>query len=70
MKKDKATPKRTSGRPKGSGNRDKTQVELTPELKRIQEMVKNQLIGLQARKGFSIKGFGYFLGSPFSKSKI
>jgi len=42
-KKDKATPKKKPGRPKGSRNRDKTQVELTPELKRIQEMVKKQL---------------------------
>ncbi len=42
-KKDKATPKKNPGRPKGSRNRDKTQVELTPELKRIQEMVKKQL---------------------------
>jgi putative transposase len=31
------------GRPKGSKNRDKTQVELTPELQRIQKMVKQQL---------------------------
>jgi putative transposase len=31
------------GRPKGSQNQDKTQVELTPELLRIQEMVKKQL---------------------------
>jgi hypothetical protein len=31
------------GRPKGSKNRDKTQVELTPELLRIQKMVKKQL---------------------------
>lgn len=35
------------GRPKGSKNRDKTQVELTPELVRIQKMVKAllQMIG-------------------------
>jgi hypothetical protein len=46
-KKDKAAPKKKRGRPKGSRNRDKTQVELTPELKRIQEMVKNQLILLR-----------------------
>jgi hypothetical protein len=45
-KKDKAAPKK--GRPKGSRNRDKTQVELTPELKRIQEMVRNQLTLLHA----------------------
>jgi hypothetical protein len=31
------------GRPKGSKNRDKTQVELTAELLRIQKMVKEQL---------------------------
>jgi len=42
-KKDKAAPKQKRGRPKGSQNRDKTQVELTPELKRIQEMLKEQL---------------------------
>jgi hypothetical protein len=47
-KKDKAAPKKKRGRPKGSRNRDKTQVELTPELKRIQEMVRNQLTLLQA----------------------
>jgi hypothetical protein len=35
------------GRPKGSKNRDKTQVELTSELKRIQKMIKNQLAALQ-----------------------
>jgi putative transposase len=35
--------KKKPGRPKGSKNRDKTQVELTPELLRIQNMVKNQL---------------------------
>jgi IS4 transposase len=38
---------RKPGRPKGSKNRDKTQVELTPELQRIQKMVKNQLTVLQ-----------------------
>jgi len=43
----KATAKRKRGRPKGSKNRDKTQVELTPELKRIQKMVKKQLCWLQ-----------------------
>ena len=42
-----STPKKKCGRPKGSCNRDKTQVELTPELKRIQEMVKKQLKMLQ-----------------------
>ena len=46
-KKDKAVPKKKPGRPKGSRNRDKTQVELTPELKRIQNMVRNQLILLR-----------------------
>jgi len=41
--KKKLTSKKKPGRPKGSKNRDKTQVELTPELLRIQEMVKKQL---------------------------
>jgi len=40
------TPPRKPGRPQGSQNRDKTQVELTPELQRIQTMVKNQLAAL------------------------
>jgi len=40
---DKAAPKKKTGRPKGSRNRDKTQVELTPELKHIQDMVRKQL---------------------------
>jgi putative transposase len=35
------------GRPKGSRNRDKTQVELSPELQRIQKMVKTQLVRFQ-----------------------
>ncbi len=35
------------GRPKGSKNRDKTQVILTPELKRIKTMVKKQLSALK-----------------------
>jgi hypothetical protein len=39
--------KKKAGRPKGSRNRDKTQVELSPELKRILEMVKKQLKMLQ-----------------------
>ena len=39
------TPKKP-GRPKGSKNRDKTLVELTPELQRIQKMVQNQLAAL------------------------
>lgn len=45
--KKKGKKKRKPGRPKGSKNRDKTQVTLTPELKRIQRMVKEllQLIG-------------------------
>jgi len=42
-KKDPHAPKKKPGRPKGSKNRDKTQVELTPELLRIQKMVKKQL---------------------------
>jgi len=36
-------PKKKPGRPKGSKNRDKTEVELSPELLRIQKMVTNQL---------------------------
>jgi putative transposase len=47
VKKDKKAPKKKCGRPKGSQNRDKTQVQLTPELKRIQKMVKKQLEMLQ-----------------------
>jgi putative transposase len=47
VKKAKAASQRKRGRPKGSKNRDKTQVELTPELKRIQKMVKKQLKTLQ-----------------------
>jgi putative transposase len=46
-KKDKAAPKKKRGRPKGSRNRDKSQVELPPELKRIQEMLTKQLEMLQ-----------------------
>jgi putative transposase len=46
-KQNKAAPKKKRGRPKGSCNRDKTQVELTAELKRIQEMIRNQLKMLQ-----------------------
>ncbi len=46
-KKDPDAPQRKRGRPKGSQNRDKTQVELTPELKRIQSMVQKQLEMLQ-----------------------
>ncbi len=47
VKKDQAAPKKKRGRPKGSKNRDKTHVELTPELKRIQKMLKKQLEALQ-----------------------
>jgi putative transposase len=47
VKKDRTTPKRKRGRPKGSRNRDKTLVDLTPELKRIQEMIQKQLELLQ-----------------------
>jgi len=45
--KQKSTSKKKLGRPKGSKNRDKTQVELTPELLRIQEMIKKQLAMLK-----------------------
>ncbi len=45
--KQKAKIKGKPGRPKGSKNRDKTQVELTPELLRIQKMVKQQLATFQ-----------------------
>jgi hypothetical protein len=41
--------KRKAGRPKGSRNKDKAEVELTPELKRIQQMVQNQLQTIQGR---------------------
>ena len=47
VKKDPKAPKRKPGRPKGSKNRDKTQVDLTPELKRIQNMIQKQLEMLQ-----------------------
>jgi putative transposase len=43
-----AMSKKKRGRPKGSRNRDKTQVALSPELKRIQEMLRNQLSLLRA----------------------
>jgi putative transposase len=43
--KKKSKKKGKPGRPKGSRNRNKTQVELTPELERIQKMVKG-LLGL------------------------
>jgi hypothetical protein len=39
--------KKKPGRPKGSKNRDKGQVSLTPELVRIQKMIKKQLLLLQ-----------------------
>jgi putative transposase len=42
------TTSKKAGRPKGSKNRDKTRVELTAELKRIQKMIKNQLSALQS----------------------
>jgi IS4 transposase len=47
VKKDPNAPKKKPGRPKGSKNRDKTLVDFTPELKRIQNMVKKQLEMLQ-----------------------
>jgi hypothetical protein len=47
VKKDPNAPKKKPGRPKGSQNRDKTKIELTPELKRIQNMVEKQLEMLQ-----------------------
>jgi putative transposase len=47
VKKHKSAPKKKAGRPKGSRNRDKTQVELTAELQRIQTMIKKQLAALQ-----------------------
>jgi len=46
-KKDPNAPKKKPGRPKDSKNRDKQQVELTSELKRIQNMVQKQLEMLQ-----------------------
>jgi hypothetical protein len=46
--KQKAKVKGKPGRPKGSKNRDKTQVALTEELLRIQKMVKRQLALFQA----------------------
>jgi putative transposase len=47
VKKDPNAPKKKPGRPKGSKNRNKTQVDLIPELKRIQNMVQKQLEMLQ-----------------------
>lgn len=46
-KKKKSKKKCKPGRPRGSKNRDKTQVELTPELLRIQAIVKQQLAVLR-----------------------
>ncbi len=43
----KSASKKEPGRPRGSKNRDKTQIELTPELLRIQAMVKKQLAMLR-----------------------
>ena len=43
VKRKNATSKKKPGRPKGSRNRDKTQVALGLELKRIQEVLKKQL---------------------------
>jgi putative transposase len=42
--KQKAKTKRSVGRPKGSKNKDKTQVTLTPELQVIQNMVRKQQV--------------------------
>ena len=39
--------KKKQGRPKGSKNRDKSQVSLTPELERVQSMIKKQLLLLK-----------------------
>ena len=39
--------KKKPGRPKGSKNREKSQVSLTPELERIQKMIKKQLLLLK-----------------------
>lgn len=47
LAKQKSTPKKKPGRPIGSKNRDKTQVELTPELLRIQAMIKKRLAMLK-----------------------
>jgi len=46
-RKDQTAPLKKRGRPTGSRNRDKTHVDLTPELKRIQEMLQKQLKLLQ-----------------------
>ena len=42
------SPKKKLGRPKGSKNKNKAQVELTPELLRIQKSIKKQLFILEA----------------------
>ena len=47
----KSRAKRPVGRPKGSKNRDKTQVTLTPELQLIQNMVRKQLLLINALFG-------------------
>ena len=47
LKKQSSPKKKKPGRPKGSKNRDKAQVSLTPELLRIQNMIKKQLRLLQ-----------------------
>lgn len=44
----KEPPRRKPGRPKGCKNRDKSQVELTPELLRIQKLVREQLARLKS----------------------
>ena len=41
------TSKRKPGRPKGSKNREKTKVEQTPELSRLEQMLKSQLAVIQ-----------------------
>jgi hypothetical protein len=46
-KKDPDAPKGNHAHPTGSKNRDKTQVDLTPDLKRIQSMVQKQLEMIQ-----------------------
>jgi putative transposase len=43
-----AEPKRKRGRPKGSKNKEKSEVELNPELLRIQKMVKALLVRIGA----------------------
>jgi putative transposase len=43
-----AGPKRKRGRPKGSKNKDKPEVILTPELQRIQKMVKELLLRMSS----------------------